>query len=125
MHYLEKLRKKQSLLFEDFFYLLFGCPTANFGSLSRGILTNPMLITAFYLFRPEGHREHHNEVGSQNPAEHLVRFEPGFALFQTSYFRRTKKKYIGNEKTYVTRIQFVLSLPASYISGSYIKIKII
>ena len=31
-----------------------------------------MLITAFELFRPEGHREPHNEVGSLSLAEHLV-----------------------------------------------------
>ena len=32
----------------------------------RGVsLTHPMLINAFYIFRPEGHQEPRNEVGSQ------------------------------------------------------------
>ena len=45
---------------------------------SRGdSLTNPMLITAFVQFRPKGHREPRNEIGSLSPAEHLVGFEPG------------------------------------------------
>ena len=36
-----------------------------------------MLITAFLLIRPEGHREPRNEVGSLSLAERLVGFEPG------------------------------------------------
>ena len=36
-----------------FFKLLFGCPTANFGPLSRGSLTHPMLIAVFYIFDPK------------------------------------------------------------------------
>ena len=40
---------------ELFWNKLFECPTSNFGPLSRVGLINPMLITAFYLFRPEGH----------------------------------------------------------------------
>ena len=38
-------------------------------------LTNPILITAFELFRPEGHREPRNEVESVIPAKRLVGFE--------------------------------------------------
>ena len=34
-----------------------------------------MLITEFPQFRSEGHQEPHNEVGFQNVAEHLMRFE--------------------------------------------------
>ena len=50
---------------------------------SRGdSLTNPMLITAFFVhIRPEGHREPRNEVGSLSPAERLVGFEPGTFRF--------------------------------------------
>ena len=44
-------------------------------------LTNPMLITAFYLLRPEGHRELRNEVGPLSPAECLVMSEPGILRF--------------------------------------------
>ena len=50
-----------------------------------------------------------------------MRFEPGFGFFQT-YFKR--KKYIGNKKSYVIRIHFVLTFPAPCISESYIEIKI-
>ena len=58
------------------FDMLFGCPTAKFGSLSRG-QPHPMLITAFWRFWPEGHREPCNEIGSITLAEYLVRFEQG------------------------------------------------
>ena len=40
-------------------------------------LTHPMLITAFSQFRPKGHREPHNEVGSLSLVDFLVGFEPG------------------------------------------------
>lgn len=39
--------------------------------------TNPILITLFVLFRPEGHQEHCNEAGFLSPDEHLVKFEQG------------------------------------------------
>ena len=38
---------------------------------------SPMLITAFWRFWPEGHREPCNEIGSIPLAEYLVRFEQG------------------------------------------------
>ena len=44
-------------------------------------LTNPMLITMFYLLQPKGHWEPHIEVGSLSPAKHLVGFEPGTFRF--------------------------------------------
>ena len=45
-------------------------------------LTHPILSTVFFSFvRPEGHREPRNEVGSLNPMEHLVGFEPGTFQF--------------------------------------------
>ena len=40
-----------------------------------------MLITVFYLFRAEGHREPRNKVGSLSPAERLAEFEPGTFQF--------------------------------------------
>ena len=55
-------------------FLLFGCPTTNFGLFSRGSLTNLMLITALYLCWPEGHWEPCNKVGSLSPAKRLVGF---------------------------------------------------
>ena len=47
----------------------------------RGSLTHPMLITAILYFRPKGHQEPRNEVGSLSPAERLVGFEPGTFRF--------------------------------------------
>ena len=46
------------------------------GHYRGGSLTHPMLITCVLHARPESHREPRNEVGSLNPAEHLVGFEP-------------------------------------------------
>ena len=68
-------------LFIFFFYLLFGCPTANFGPLSRGQPHSPDVNHCVLHFRPEGHREPRNEVGSLSPAERLVGFEPGTFRF--------------------------------------------
>ena len=45
-------------------------------SLSLSMRSNPMLISMFSLFGPEGHWEPCNKVGSLSPAEHLVGFEP-------------------------------------------------
>ena len=44
-----------------------------------------MLITAFYLCRPEGLREPHSEVGSVSPAEGLAGFEPWFVKYLAKY----------------------------------------
>ena len=63
------------------FFFFFNCylaaPWPTLGHYRGDSLTHPMLITAgFFLhFRPEGHREPHNEVGSLSPAKHLVGFE--------------------------------------------------
>ena len=38
-----------------FFLMLVGCPKTNLGHSSGDSLTNPILITAFVKFRPEGH----------------------------------------------------------------------
>ena len=64
-----------------FLKLLFGCPTANFGPLSRRQPHSPMLITYILHIRPEGHWKPHNVVGSLSPAEHLVGFEAGTFQF--------------------------------------------
>ena len=61
-----------------FFKLLFGCPTANFGPLSRG---QPHSPDVNHCVLPEGHRKPRNEVGSQSPAERLVGIEPGTFRF--------------------------------------------
>ena len=46
-------------------------------------LTNPMLITVFYLYQPEGRQEPHNKVGSLSQAERLAGFEPGTFQFSS------------------------------------------
>ena len=61
-----------SKIFKIFFYCYLAAPL----SFSRDSLTNPMLITVFVQFWPEGHREPSNEVGSLSPVERLVGFEP-------------------------------------------------
>ena len=53
----------------QFFYLLFGCPTDNFGSLWRGEI-NSLDVNHCY-------REPRNEVGS----EHMMGFETGTSSF--------------------------------------------
>ena len=72
---------KRSL--QEFFF--FNCyladPRPTLGHSQGDSLTNPMLIAAFYLIRPEGHREPRNEVGSLSPAERLAGFEPGTFRF--------------------------------------------
>ena len=50
---------------------------ANFGLLSKGQPHSPDVNHWVLHFRPEGHREPHNEVGSLNPAIPLVELEPG------------------------------------------------
>ena len=64
-----------------FFQLLFGCPTANFGPLSRGQPHSPDVNHCVLHFRPEGHWEPRSEVGSVSLAERLVGFEPGTFRF--------------------------------------------
>ena len=61
--------------------LLFGCPMANFGPLSRGQPHSPDVNHCVLHFRPEGHREPRNEVGSLSPAKRLLGFEPGTFQF--------------------------------------------
>ena len=66
-----------------FFNCYLVAPRPTLGHCQGDSLTNPMLIIAFYLFRPEGHREPRNEVGFLSPAEHLVGFEPGTLILIT------------------------------------------
>ena len=49
--------------------------TINSESFPKGSLRNLMLITAFKVFLPEGHREPRSEVGSLSPTERRVRLE--------------------------------------------------
>ena len=55
-------------------------PLPTLGHSQENSLPNPLLITAFYLFRLESHQASCNEVGTLSPAEHLVGFEPGTNL---------------------------------------------
>ena len=48
---------------------------------ARGQPHSPDVNHCVLHFRPEGHREPRNEVGSLSPAEHLVGFEPGAFRF--------------------------------------------
>ena len=56
---------------------------ANFGPLSRGQPHSSVVNHCVLHFRPKGHQEPHNKVGSQILAKHLVGFEQGtFQLLQ-------------------------------------------
>ena len=69
-------RKLQDHAF-SFFNCYLAVPWPTLGHCRGDSLTNPILITAFSTFRPEGYQEPHNEVGSLSPTEHLVGFELG------------------------------------------------
>ena len=47
----------------EFFYLLFGCHTVDFGPLFRGEASLFNDVNHIYLLRPEGHWEIYNKVG--------------------------------------------------------------
>ena len=64
-----------------FFICYFAAPKPTLDHCWGGILTNVMFITAFNLFQPKCHQEPCNEVGSQGPAKHVVRFELGTFQF--------------------------------------------
>ena len=64
-----------------FFNCYLAAPRPTLGHYWGDSLTYPMLITAFYMFKHEGHREPHNEVGSLSPTECLVGFELGIFQF--------------------------------------------
>ena len=73
--------ERSSNFCKNFFKLLFCCPTANFGSLSRGQPHSPDVSQCVLNFWPEGHWEPRNEVGSLNLAERLAEFELGTFRF--------------------------------------------
>ena len=66
-----------------YFQILFGlaAPLPTLGWYREDSLTNPLFITVFLQFRPKGHWDPHNEVGSLSLAERLERFEPGTFWF--------------------------------------------
>ena len=64
-----------------YFQLLFGCPTANFGPLSRWQPHSPDANHSILQNQPEGHQKPCNEVRSLSLAKHLVGFEPGTFWF--------------------------------------------
>ena len=71
-----------------FFLCIFGCPTANFGPLSRKQPHSPdvnHLHFTYSTWRLPGAR---NEVGSLSLTERLVGFEPGAFQFWSQRFNR-------------------------------------
>ena len=77
--------KARTKVFENFFFFfLLQRPT--FGISWGGSLTNSMLITGFVQFRPEGHWEPRNKVGSLSPTECLVWFETSAFQLQLQCF---------------------------------------
>ena len=51
------------------FFMLFGCPTTNFGSFSKGLPDSPNVNRCVTQFPPEGHQEPYYEVESVSLAE--------------------------------------------------------
>ena len=72
---------KHSLSKTLFFNCYLAVPLPTLGHSWGDSLINPMLITAFAQFRPEGYRDPGNEVGPLSPTEHLVGFEQGTFRF--------------------------------------------
>ena len=70
-----------SSVFLFIYYVLFGCPMANFGPLLRAQSPRPILITAFMSSYPKSHWEPPNKIGFLNPAKRLVELEPGIFWF--------------------------------------------
>ena len=63
-------------VYDVFFYLLFGSPTANFEPLSRRQPHSPNVNHLHLHIQPEGHWQPCNKVGSLSLAKRLVGFEP-------------------------------------------------
>ena len=73
-------------IIHTYFFFFFNCylaaPQPTLGHSRGDSLTNPILITAFFVhIRPKGHREPRNEVRSLSPAKRLVGFELGTFRF--------------------------------------------
>ena len=91
-------------------HVCFNCylaaPRPILGHFWEDSLTHPMLMNAFFHFRPEVHREPRNEVGSLSPAERLVGFEAGAFQFllqclnPLGHFPRKCMSHIQNVKCY-------------------------
>ena len=74
---------KTSITFLFFLSWYFAAPRPTLGHSQGDSLTDPVLITAFWLFRSEFHREPPNEVGLISPTKRLVGFERGTFQFQS------------------------------------------
>ena len=96
-----------------FYYLLFSSRTANFGPLWMG-QPHTMFTTAFYLFRPEGHWEPRNEVGSQNLPE-CSKMQAESTYFCILMVMRKKKKRI---RIYISTLEFNFTQPNRKIWGA-------
>ena len=82
-----KKEKKNWEIPYHFFHLLFGCRTANVGSLSRGQgnVNDLMLICAYIQLSILSSPGARNEIGFLSPAECLVKFAPGTFRFICSF----------------------------------------
>ena len=80
---------KQKVRFKSvFFNCYLAAPKPTLDRSQGDSLTKLMLITAFYLCRPEDHLEPRSEVGSLSPAKRLAGFEPGtFQLLTLKFLK--------------------------------------
>ena len=76
---------KVSYVCNSFFNFFLAAPRPTLGHCRGDSLTHPMLITAFYLVQPVGHREPRGKVGALSPAERLAAFELGTFRFQMQH----------------------------------------
>ena len=78
----KSVRKLEKTKAPFFFNCYLAAPWPTLGHSWRDSLTNPMLITAFFVhIQPTGHQEHCNKVGSLSPAKRIVGFELGTFQF--------------------------------------------
>ena len=72
--FVQKKGNRWDVKVKDFFNCYFAAPRSPLGHSQGDSLTNPMIITAFAQFQPEGHWEPCNVVGSLSPTKHLMGF---------------------------------------------------
>ena len=93
-----------------FFKLLFACPKVNFGPLLRGQTHAPDVNHCVLHFRPEGHQEPCNEVGSLSSAEHLVGIEPETFQFLLLYWISSCSENLCSDLCVINMSEFTIIL---------------
>ena len=90
-----------SLEKNTFFYLLFGCPTANFGSWSWNSLSYHILIVVLWHSWPVDCQEPTYKVGSLNTIKSPLWVEPGSFRFHCNVVTHSKLPLACNFKPWL------------------------